>query len=201
MNRVFAWPDGQGRRNSPGWQSVAFLLAATVGGTVLGGVLALVGTLGGLVSFQARQMIAVPALFVVVVLQLAGSMGFLPQRRRQVPREWMRGSRLVWTVAFGLTLGVGVVTWLRHAAAYAIPVLLFVLADPALALFCGALFGFARGLSPLWSRLIARTEPAALRLERWLRGRAFTLGMRLSGAFAAGLALAIIVLTPSGPGG
>ncbi len=180
MNRVFAWPVGPGRKATATLEvSGLYASASLLGGALLGTILGTAAVMGTLLPEEPLFLFLACAAFAAVVLEALGSLAFLPQRRGQVPREWLVLGNLPAAGLFGLALGFGATTWLRHAAAYAGVVGILASGSFSLALAAGLTFGGVRGVQPLAFRVLAATESTGLRLERFLAGNAFALSSRV----------------------
>ena len=172
--------------------------AAALFGAVLGAVGGLLGgpfgRAGGLLVATVALLYAARELFRLPVP--------LPELRRQVP-EWWRGWLRPQPVAFlyGLGLGVGFLTHLRHGTLVAVSAAAVVLGDPVLGAVAVAPFGFARaiGVAVAWR---ARSEEAAGELGEGLERIGATALPRLAnGAALATIATAAVVTSlPDGRG-
>ena len=127
---------------------VLHLLGATISaaasGALLGGVGALLGAPWG-----RGGMLVVAALAVAYAArEFLGLRVPIPELRRQVP-EWWRGALGARTSAFlyGLALGPGVGTHLRHGTFVIVGAAALVLGDPILGVALVAPFGAARALA------------------------------------------------------
>jgi hypothetical protein len=90
--------------------------------------------------------------FFVISQQLRNQVAPLPERRRQVPQRWLRWRhRWATAIAYGLMLGAGAFTHLRHAAMYALALLLVVAPTSYAACLVGASYGAVRGSTVLVS--------------------------------------------------
>ncbi len=188
MNHVFAWPVGQGQGHPKRLRyALAYAAAATAGGMALGAVLAAGVTLVNLLPSAAVWPIAAAIAFLAVCLQITGRMGILPERRVQVPSHWLTRSPWWYSLAFGGTLGFGLLTFLHHAAWYAVIAATLARGSPELALLVGLVFGTTRGLGPLANRVLARTPEAAAASMRVLGGTRFKVASRMSLAGAGAL--------------
>jgi hypothetical protein len=131
----------------------AYALAAALGGAATGLVLGGIGWLLSEVAGRDAQLfVAAPIVALAVVQQLRGQLAPLPQRRKQVPVRWMQWhSRTRTAGAFGLMIGAGVFTNLRHAAAWVVACLVFTLGSPVLGALVGAGYGFGRAIPLIWT--------------------------------------------------
>lgn len=178
MNRVFSWPVGRGRFNLPIRYAVEYAAAAAVGGLVIGLILASIAF--GAVHLPRVPVVSAGALlaFIAVVFQVVGHMGFLPERRVQVPRAWLKREPAWFALRFGLVIGFGALTYVSNALAYGVVAAIAVRGDVMIALLSGVVFGLVRGLGPLVNRLFATPESAAS-AERILSGQGFALTSRV----------------------
>jgi hypothetical protein len=192
MNRVFAWPVGQGEGRRTGLSVVlVFALSATVGGLLLGAVIGLVSVL---FSGVPRPWLITPVvlLFFATLFQIVGRMGPFPERRRQVPTSWLQAPPWITAAGFGVLLGSGAFTWLHHATAYSVIAALLWLDRPDVALICGLIFGVTRGLVPLLFRLTVSQRLQAVRLQSLFAGNAAMLLSRLVLAATSGILLVLL---------
>ena len=154
MNDSFTWPVGRAAqrrsvaRRAPLGPVLAYVLASTLGGIATAMLLAV----GGRVSdLDAVAPVVKVAVLVVVasgtaVLELADRISPLPERRRQVPRRWLAWRRQwVAAAAFGAVIGAGVLTHLRHAAAYFVGALVLLAPSIGAGVALGLVYGLARG--------------------------------------------------------
>ncbi|MBW3620886.1 MAG: sulfite exporter TauE/SafE family protein [Actinobacteria bacterium] len=168
----------------------AYLVASTLGGVVVGGLLA---ALGAPVAAAVGPTTTLVALAVVALLGLAVDAApvRLPSWRRQVDERWLDRYRgWVYGGGFGLQLGAAVATIVPASITYV------VLASAALSgsvprgAAVGGLFGLARAVPLLGAR--RATTPAALRaLHRRVVGRGAAVHRA---ATTAQLAVAAVVL-------
>lgn len=191
MNQVFAWPVGQDRRFSSDLRyALLYNFAAILGGASLGAAL----VVGGLLLRQIPRSILLPiatiVAFAAVCLQLTGKMGWFPERKAQVPSEWLQLSPTRYSVAFGGMLGFAVLTFLHHAVWYALFAALVVRGDALLAIATGTVFGLVRGAVPIILRVVVRAPSDAEARRRFLASSRFGLVLRLA-LVAAGAALVI----------
>lgn len=188
MNRVFAWPVGQGQFSLPLRYSALYAVGSAAGGAALGVGLAGAILLANTLPLQAVRIPISLVAFSAVGLELTGRMGFLPQRSKQVPREWLVRTPTWYSLAFGVSLGSAVITHLYHAVAYGILAALIASGRPALGLGVGIAFGVTRGLEPILFRLFVSTESRAAALERAILNSSFQIATRLA-LFSLGVIL------------
>jgi hypothetical protein len=174
MALVLTWPVGRAadadRRSqaAPARPVLSYLLGSVVGGTATGVLLAAIATaLAALPAGDAiRLALAGTLAAVAVVAEARGRVAPLPERRDQVPREWLTWvSRSRTGFAFGVLIGSGAVTYLKHAAAYAIVALAIIAPSPTAAVLVGTVYGAARGgslvVTWLGDRFVGRRPPEA----------------------------------------
>jgi hypothetical protein len=185
----------RGRRSRWGLTVGAFIVASTLAGALLGGVLGALGAVTGLGGSDA----ALPVLAAALLAGLAFDLGLaglrLPSVSRQVDDRWLYRYRgWVTGVGFGFQLGLGVATIVTTAFTY-VTFLGAMLTGSALAgVLVGGTYGAVRAAtilvgSPVRSpeRLMEMHE----RLRRWERP-ARRGALALQGALAAA-SLAVIV--------
>lgn len=196
MNRVFAWPVGQ--NVGPRGRYLALLW---VGGLLGGlGVGILIGMVAELIQADASRsgtLILTVLIGVTLMYEVAGKMGPFPERRRQVRSQ--RPSRGYATAAFayGVGLGVGFNTWIRHAAAYGLLFGLIAHGDLGIAVVAGAVFGSVRlGIPALFAGMVSGHE-SARNIEQHLLTR-FDRPMRI--ALSGVLIVMILVFVPNSIG-
>ncbi|MDQ2805340.1 MAG: hypothetical protein M3Z04_00240 [Chloroflexota bacterium] len=125
-------------------------MASTGGGALVG---AGVSALGGLV----RPWLPLPvALGALVIVALAYALHELhlwrlphPERAWQVPNAWIVRRPLLGVVAFGLTLGMGLFTYIPFTSFYLLLAWEALLTSPLLGAALGATYGLARALPVL----------------------------------------------------
>lgn len=151
MAAVLTWPVG---RAAPAHSKPPFApVAAYVGGCAAGGMA--VGTALGLAAAGASTVpgadvvltaVIVAGALVTAALQWTGRMGPLPERRAQVPRHWLLWRRRSLTAAcFGLMIGCGVLTHVKHPSAYVLAALILLVPTPLAGAVVGAAYGLGRG--------------------------------------------------------
>lgn len=143
-----------------------FVLGATLGGVLLGGLgaalAALVRLAGGSSGATACLLAAAGGLLVAALADTLMAGRRAVGHHRQVNERWLDHYRpWVYGAGFGLQIGTGLGTYVVTAAVYLVVVLGALTGQPALALGLGALFGLLRGLAVLLGRTI--TTPQELR--------------------------------------
>jgi hypothetical protein len=141
-----------------------FAAGATLGGAVLGAVIAGLAALVALTAWSAGTVVAIAAVAGVVCvasdLRLGGR--HLPLVPRQVNEQWVSGyRRWVYAVSFGAQIGFGVSTYVMTAAVYLMVVLGALSGSPLVGWLIGLGFGAARGLAILLGARLS--SPAAIR--------------------------------------
>lgn len=180
MNDVFAQPVGcrprspaEGLRRPPLSPVLAYTLAAIAGGMLVGTTLAFIGdglarTLPGAAVRGALVFVALLGA-VAVWLEMTGRVAPLPQRRAQVPRRWtLWGSKRRTAAAFGFMLGASVFTYLHHATAYVLALVILVSASPVAGTFIGGVYGLARGVMLAYAWAAPPSLPTSKRVPRWV---------------------------------
>jgi hypothetical protein len=154
MLDTFTWPVGPAHddekpvatRPPPLAPTAAYAVASTLSGAVTGLALGALAVLADDVmpTWQVALALA-PVVLVASVNQARGVMWPLPERRRQVPRRWLFWPRR-WVIgaAFGATIGIGWLTYLQHAAAWAAAATLLLAPSITASAACGAIYGATR---------------------------------------------------------
>lgn len=164
-----------GRQRSWRITTTFFVIGSTLGGTVLGAALGVLGA--PLVSSLHRLSPAAPlgllAAIAVLGLLLDVHVGGLrvPSIHRQVNQRWMHVYRSwVYGIGFGAQLGVGVVTVVTTTATYATFGACILSGSYLLGACVGGTFGALRGLTLLAARQVRTPEQLdamSIALERW----------------------------------
>jgi hypothetical protein len=187
METVLTWPVGRTsestRRDAPPCKPVmAYALAAALGGAASALVIAAPAAALRGISDAAAIAVAIGAAGTALAaagLQWRGRMGRLPERRAQVPRNWLLWRhRTATAAAFGVVIGSGVLTHLKHASSYALAAVIAVAPTVEAGAIVGGLYGLSRGLTLVltWmgDRFVARRPrwprpgPASSRLNGML---------------------------------
>jgi hypothetical protein len=186
MNDVFAQPVGlrprrpaEGLRRPPFSPVLAYTLAAIAGGMLVGTTLAFVGygLARALPGAAVRGALVLVALLgaAAVWLEMTGRVSPLPQRRAQVPRRWtLWGSKSRTAAAFGFMLGASVFTYLHHATAYVLALVIIVSASPVTGTVIGGAYWLTRGVMLAYAWAVPPSSPTSKRVPR-LVGTASTL--------------------------
>jgi MFS family permease len=143
--------------------SAWFVLGATVGGLMLGGVIALfaVATRSAGLSAAVAGTVGLVATLTVLASETGLSGVRLPVHRRQVNERWLDAYRpWVYGAGFGFQIGTGVATYITTAAVYLMVVLGALTGRPGVALAVGGVFGLVRGLAVTLTRRV--TSPTGL---------------------------------------
>ena len=175
---------------------VSHVLSSTVGGALTGLGLGWLGWSAQAVlpSYGWIALLAVLGLLAVsaIVLELRGQVWPLWQRRSQVPREWtLWRSRVRTAGAFGGMIGAAVFTYLDHATAYVLAVMLILPASALSGGVVGAIYGFARAM-PLVSAWMRRSRVQTSSEERVWRTAAEALPLLAFASATASYVAAII---------
>jgi hypothetical protein len=153
MGLVLTWPVGRDadrqRQGAPTGPVLAYLAAASVSGALAG---AAVGGIGSALRSAGSGMptilaaAAAAAVIAAAGLQWHGRLAPLRERQVQVPRRWLLWrSRTMTAAAFGLVIGSGFLTHVKHATAYALGALALVAPTMLAAVAIGAGYGIGRG--------------------------------------------------------
>lgn len=203
MNDSFTWPVGRAEKlqDGAGQHSallpvVAYLLACIVGGAGTGAAL---GALGAGREILGPVMPVTTVLLVIVALlaiwlEPHGHVSPLPERKKQVPTGWL-GWRPRWrtAVAFGLMLGAGFFTHLRHASVYVLVVVVILSASVEVGAVLGCTYGAARGLVLALTWAGDRFLGRRLRWERIGRARRTVSGALVAASLGT-LTLTLLVM-------
>ena|SRR5436190_16467121 len=166
----------------------AYVLGCVVGGALMGSLLGAFHELAHAAGLSPHLLLVLglPVALLAIYCQWQGGVRPLPERRKQVPRRWLHWSRLELTgLAFGVMIGFGAVTYLRHASAWALAVLVLAVLTPAAAVLAGATYGFARSSPTIGCWLTSHDQSA----PHWWSA----LGMR--GGLASRLLVPLTVMT------
>jgi hypothetical protein len=138
------------RRVAPCGPVAAYVLASTLGGAATGLVLALLGAPARAGGAAAAALVGGLAVLCAVACwcEWHGRMRPLVERRAQVPRSWMGWHRdWLTATAWGLMIGAGVFTYLKHAMAYVLAAIVVLAPSLETGLAIGASYGLGRGMS------------------------------------------------------
>ncbi|MBA3736531.1 MAG: hypothetical protein H0W90_15285 [Actinobacteria bacterium] len=129
--------------------TIVHVTATAMGGASVATAIAAVAHLASGGSTEAKRAFALVLTVVglyAVRMQLLGETLRLLERRRQVPRRWLLWRhRTLIAAAYGLMVGAGVLTKVRHAAFYVTLCFFAVAPSVAAAAILGALYGVSRG--------------------------------------------------------
>jgi hypothetical protein len=147
-----------------------YVLFAVGGGALTGTVIAALGVLAHVIGGGIEAVVLVAAFCVAglaILLEARHRVSPLPERKRQVPRGWVNWRhRTATAAAFGFMIGAGSLTFLEHATAYVLAVLILTGPGVGVGAAIGAFYGAARAL-PLVLTWISDVR-AARRLQ-WER--------------------------------
>jgi hypothetical protein len=156
MALVLTWPVGRAGTETrdtraPLGPVAAYALASLLGGAATGFALAQAAAVVRGASASAELALVIAAAGIgaaAVVLQWLGRLRPLPERSAQVPRGWLLWrSRTHAAAAFGLVIGSGALTHLKHAAAYVLAALVVLAPSVEAGVLVGALYGASRGMT------------------------------------------------------
>jgi hypothetical protein len=184
------------------WAAVLGLhvLGATLSAAALGAALGALGAVLG-APWGAAGAVIVALLAVLYLSREAfGVQVPIPDARRQVPQWWREAFSPGMTgFLYGLGLGVGFATHLRHGTLVVVAAVSVAGGDPLLGAVALAAFGVARstGVAVTWT---ATDRPAAARLAQALERLGAGAGPRLANGLAlAGLAVATAFAADAAP--
>lgn len=168
MGLVLTWPVGHARSKPDtaipaGRPVLAYVVGSLLGGAATGLVLGALGTVvrDSLGTAAPSIAAAIAIATAAIALEWRGTVAPLPERRQQVPRQWLLWRRREATaLVFGLIIGAGAFTYLKHASAYVVAVLCTIAPSPAAAVAIGALYGLLRAASVI---VMWRADRAAAR--------------------------------------
>jgi len=143
--------------------SAWFVVGATLGGLMLGGVIALlaIATRSSGLSAGVAGTLGLVASLTVFLSETGLAAVHLPVHRRQVNERWLDAYRpWVYGAGFGFQIGTGVATYITTAAVYLMVVLGALTGRPEVAFAVGGAFGLARGLAVTLTRRV--NSPTAL---------------------------------------
>jgi hypothetical protein len=155
MNDVLARPVGRGQRLPArlrrGGSALVYAVSATLSGGLFAAGFAIAWrTVFSFMPFALLCGLVSTSIVCVVLLELAGRVDPLPERRKQVPRRWLLWKRSFATAAaFGIVIGSGWMTHLRHPTWYALPLLIALRPSPLVGASLGLAYGATRGLAVL----------------------------------------------------
>ena len=163
----------QGRGNRFRATALWFLLGATVGGAMLGGLMAVLAAGWESLGANVEVALVVTTFAALVAVVSDGKLfGFqLPGHDRQVNERWLDQYRSwVYGGGFGWQIGIGFATYIMTAGLYFLVLVAAVGASTSGALILGTVFGLVRGLAVFAAREV--TSLGALndlhrRFEQW----------------------------------
>lgn len=156
MGLVLTWPVGRAADSPradkpPAGPVLAYVVASTTGGAIAGFLISQAVGAASSVSSVASAGVASAAVVMAVVaagLEWNGRLHPLPERAAQVPRDWLRWHRRSLTAAaFGLMIGSGALTRIKHATVYALAALVVLAPSVGAGALVGALYGLSRSLT------------------------------------------------------
>lgn len=137
-----------GRRGRWATAVALHIAGAAIGAAALGAVLGLVGRMLGAPWGSVGTWVVVAVAAAYAARELLGAPLPLPDRKRQVP-EWWRTffGPLTASFLYGLGLGVGFLTYLRHGTLVVVATLVVAAGDPVTGALVMLPFGLARALT------------------------------------------------------
>ena len=153
----------QGRGHRYRVTATWFVAGSVLGGTMLGGAMALLALAVGLLPATDTELavVAVLAGAITVAADTRVASFLLPVHFRQVNERWLDQFRpWVYGAGFGWQIGTGLATYIKTCAVYLMIVLAVLTGSPTSAVAIGAIFGLVRGLAVFFGHRI--TTPAAL---------------------------------------
>ena len=143
----------------------AYVVASTIGGAVMGGLLGLLGDLVSIRDSTWPVAIGGAAALLAAALDLAG---WLPTLRRQVDETWMNSYRdWVYGAGFGLQLGLGATTIVTSASLYLVWVVELLTGNAGVGALVGAAFGLSRALPLAGTRRLTTADVLRRAQRRW----------------------------------
>jgi hypothetical protein len=150
-------PLGQRQRSSTFWlaRGASYIVASTVAGALVGAGVGWLGSLARLVVPFAAVLVVVVLLAIAYALHESGILQLpRPERRWQVPNAWAVRWPILGVVAFGLTIGAGIFTFIPFTSFYVLLAWELLLANPWAGALLGAAYGLARGLPVITGAVI-----------------------------------------------
>lgn len=198
----------EGRGNRFRTTAVWFMIGATIGGAMLGGLVALGAIASAQAGVTAEAALLIIALGALAVVISDGKLfGFqLPGHDRQVNERWLDRYRAwVYGAGFGWQIGAGLATYIMTSGLYLLMLIGALGASVSGALILGTVFGMVRGLAVFAARQVKDRDALNdlhRRFEKWRQPiRKLTIGaIGLTGIIAGvasgskfGLGLAVLI--------
>ena len=185
----------QGRGNRFRATALWFLVGATVGGAMLGGLMSVIAAGWERIGADPEVALVITTFGALAAVISDGKLfGFqLPGHDRQVNERWLdRYRSWVYGGGFGWQIGVGLATYIMTSGLYLLIVVAALGASISGALILGTVFGLVRGLAVFAAREVTSLEALNdlhRRFERWRQPvRKLTIGVIASIGVVAGLA-------------
>ena len=185
----------QGRGNRFRATALWFLLGATVGGAMFGGLMAVLAVGWGRLGVGAEAALLIVTFGALVAVISDGRLfGFqLPGHDRQVNERWLDQYRSwVYGGGFGWQIGTGLATYIMTSGLYLLIIIAAVSASTSGAIILGTVFGLVRGLAVFAAREVTNLETLNelhRRFEQWRQPvRKLTIGVIALVGVLAGLA-------------
>jgi hypothetical protein len=196
-----------GSRRRWGASVAAHTLGAGLSAAAFGGALGWIGSALGAPWGTAGLVVVISVTLLYAARELLGLPVPVPERRRQVPESWRwRYPPNVASFLYGLGLGVGFLTHVRHGTLIAVGVAAAATGNPLIGAMVMAPFGIARGVSLVVTanaRTVEGLSAVAERLDRFAASGSLraangvALLLLASAAGAAGAAEAGVDLRPA----
>jgi hypothetical protein len=152
MHVVLTWPVGHDAHAPrtpapPAAPVAAYVVGTAAGGATAAGLVAVMGRALGGADAPGLVVVALAVVVLAIALQANGRVAPLPERRAQVPRQWLLwADRRKTALAFGLMIGAMVLTHLRHASAYVLGATVVLAPSVGAGAALGAAYGMFRGM-------------------------------------------------------
>ena len=174
----------QGRGNRFRVTALWFLLGATVGGAMLGGLMSVPAMGWRRIGADLEVALVITTFGALVAVISDGKLfGFqLPGHDRQVNERWLDQYRSwVYGGGFGWQIGIGLATYIMTAGLYLLMIVAALGASTSGALILGTVFGLVRGLAVFAAREVTSLEALNdlhRRFEQWRQPiRKITIGV------------------------
>jgi hypothetical protein len=174
-------------------RAAVFALGAAAGATAIGALLGFVGS----VALESHSVgIAVAAATVaalVIARELGGAPVFVPQRRWQVPRKWLRDRFWLGALGFGTIMGAGIFTFIPSLVFYLYLLACLLIGSAGHGALLGLVYGLCFAGAVFLSGAVRRPAEPVGYADRGLTAGARA---RVVGALAAPLVISLPVAWP-----
>jgi hypothetical protein len=190
-----------GRRSRWAVAVILHTLGAVASAATLGAALGTTGILLGAPWGPAGPLLLATVAAGYVAGELLGIRVPVPAARRQVPEWWRWTLPLPWAaLLYGLGLGTGFLTHLRHGTLVAVGIAALASGDPLVSAVVVGAFGLARAV-PLVAMVGATTDNGVAAVARRLEAVGSSAGPRLAnGLVLVALAVSAATAVPDVPG-